>query len=205
MQTVTKDGIKTVIDICGPIPPPDDFTISTAPQQTPISDPDSLAGCLQKVTRDGIVVTINICAITSTGDSSITAAPESSPTSLNHPRSDCQIILHHADGTSTTMDCGAFPASPITRVPSQHTSISHHQFFTACLTTLVAPDGQIVVVSCGNGFDLGHPATANTPAPTSTPATICMENRCFEAVGTFGSASTTTETAPTQTHLKDEL
>jgi hypothetical protein len=73
-----------------------------------------------------------------------------------------------------------------------------------CLTTVKLPDGQVVVVNCGEAFASGnHPKTTPT-APASTPITTCIEDGCYEIIGTFGSATSTTA-APAQAYLKDEL
>jgi hypothetical protein len=69
---------------------------------------------------------------------------------------------------------------------------------TPCLTTLTAHEGHVVVVDCGDGFESGYPPTM------TAPTTVCIENRCFDVIGTFGSPASAAAT-PTQTQSKDEL
>jgi len=79
------------------------------------------------------------------------------------------------------------------------------QLNAACLTTLTAHEGHVVVVDCGDGFESGYPPTITSPSPyPAKPTTVCIENRCFDVIGTFGSPASATAT-PTQTQSKDEL
>lgn len=76
---------------------------------------------------------------------------------------------------------------------------------TTCLTTLTAHEGHVVVVDCGDGFESGYPPTMTLPSPhPAAPTTVCIENRCFDVIGTFGSPASAAAT-PTQTQSKDEL
>ena len=82
-----------------------------------------------------------------------------------------------------------------------HALLAH----TTCLTTLTAHEGHVVVVDCGDGFESGYPPTMTLPSPhPAAPTTVCIENRCFDVIGTFGSPTSSAAT-PTQTQSKDEL
>jgi hypothetical protein len=73
------------------------------------------------------------------------------------------------------------------------------------LTTLTAHKGDIVVVNYGDGFESGHPPTMTLTSPRPTkPTTVCIKNRCYDVIGTFGSPASATA-KPTQTRSKDEL
>jgi hypothetical protein len=79
------------------------------------------------------------------------------------------------------------------------------QLNAACLTTLTAHEGHVVVVDCGDGFKSGHPPTMTSPSSHSAePTTVCIKNRCFDVIGTFGSPVSAT-VRPTHTKSKDEL
>jgi hypothetical protein len=79
------------------------------------------------------------------------------------------------------------------------------QLNAPCLTTLTAPEGHAVVVDCEGGFESGHPRTVTSLSPPpSSPTTVCVENRCYDVIGTFGSPASANAT-PTQTISKDEL
>jgi hypothetical protein len=79
------------------------------------------------------------------------------------------------------------------------------QLNAACLTTLTAHEGHVVVVDCGDGFKSGYPPTTTSPSSHSAqPTTVCIENRCFDVIGTFGSPASATA-IPTHTQSKDEL
>jgi hypothetical protein len=201
IQTITKKGTTSVVDLCF-ASPPDDSATTTTTQHPSISHHDSPDGCLTTVTKNGIGTVLDLCSdvATSTADLQTTTAP-------NDPLSDvCTTTLFDAQGNPHVVECGNLHrvvVPTITSAPTQNLIIQQ-QFNTACLTTLTKKDGQVVVVNCGNGFAFSHPPTTTTQGPTSTPTTICIEDRCFEVIGTFGSATPTSPT-PTPTHLNDEL
>ena len=128
LTTVTKNGVQTVIDLCGPVPPPDDPAVTAAPQQPLISHPDSQAGCLETLTRpDGTVVTINICSdITATDESPTTVAPHH--TSISHPPLQDGCLF--TSGSKTINLC----TDRLTAAPG-HISIGHHTVEAGCVFT----------------------------------------------------------------------
>jgi hypothetical protein len=200
LQTIIKNGTPTVVDLC--IPSPTDNSLTTSAPQHASNSHDSLDGCLVTVTKNGIRTVLDLCgdATPSAADSQIIIGPP-------QPSSDtCRTTIIDANGSPHVVGCKnprSVAVSGITSSPTQ-IPINQHQSNAACLTTLTQKDGQVVVVSCGNGFASGHPPTTTITDPTATPTTICIEDRCFEVIGTFGSATPTSAT-PTPTHRNDEL
>jgi hypothetical protein len=195
----------------------------TAPSHTMITNQPEQASCL--LTVNGIV--INTC----TEATELSATPESRlPHVLHEAKCDVTIDGHVYDTCATFTS--TFGGSQITVAPRHSPSNTPEQkncFTTiqgvvynicsgvdiltrgcrqlnaACLTTLTAHEGHVVVVDCGDGFESGYPPTMTPPpSPSAEPTTVCIENRCFDVIGTFGSPASATAT-PTQTQSKDEL
>ena len=180
---LTVNGI--VLDTCLEATDPAELSGSQLPHFTPTP---LQANCW--LTVDGHVFKICDLRTSKVGDSQITVAPQKSP-SKTPEAANCLTTIHGKvydiceGGDILTRGC---------RQPN-----------AACLTTLTAHEGHVVVVDCGDGFESGHPPTMTSPSPHSAkPTTVCIENRCFDVVGTFGSPASATAT-PTQTQSKDEL
>jgi hypothetical protein len=179
----TMNGI--VFDTCSKASHPAELSESQLPHTTPTP---FHAGCL--VTINNHVFDTCILSTSNIGNSQITVTPRKS--SSNQPQA---VNCYTTVGTKSIWTCGAAETlTPGCRQPN-----------AACLTTLTAHEGHVVVVDCGDGFESGHPPTMTSPSPNpAKPTTVCIENRCFDVVGTFGSPASATAT-PTQTQSKDEL
>jgi hypothetical protein len=165
-----------------------DSPITMAPKETP-SNTLEQRNCL--TTENGIVY--NTCGLFL---STIRGCPM-----MMAPRYTPSDSLDHA----TTIDgrvsdpCASVDTLPCEGLPGCR------QLNAPCLTTLTAPEGHTVVVDCGDGFESNHsPTMTSLSSPSSTPTTVCIENRCFDVIGTFGSPASAKAT-PTQTLSKGEL
>lgn len=168
-----------------------DSPITMAPQHTPSNTFDQ-ANCL--ITRDGVVY--NTCGLflSTIRGCPIMMAPRHTPGNTLD-QANCFTTM---DGRVSDTCAGA------NTLPCEGLS-SCREPNAPCLTTVTAPEGHVVVVDCGYGFESGHPPTMTSPSsPPSTPTTVCMENRCYDVIGTFGSPASATAT-PTQTLSKEEL
>jgi hypothetical protein len=195
----------------------------TAPPHTVISNQPEQASCL--LTVNGIV--FNTC----TEATELSATSKSRLTPVLH-QAKCQVTINgHVYDTCATFTSTS-GGSQITVAPRHSPSNTPEQkncFTTiqgrvydicdganiltrgcrqlnaACLTTLTAHEGHVVVVDCGDGFQSGYPPTMTSPSsPSAEPTTVCIKNRCFDVIGTFGSPASATA-IPTQTRSKDEL
>jgi len=179
---LTMDGI--VLDICVETSHPAGLSESQLPHITPTP---LQATCWVTIDGHGYFICDNTSIV---GGSHLTVTPERSP-SKSPEAANCFTTIHGkvydiCDGADiSTRGC--------------------RQLNAACLTTLTAHEGHVVVVDCGDGFESGYPPTITSPSPyPAKPTTVCIENRCFDVIGTFGSPASATAT-PTQTQSKDEL
>lgn len=168
-----------------------DSPITMAPRETPSNTVDQ-GNCL--ITSNGIVY--NTCSIfmSTIGGCPIMMAPRH-PSSNTLDPANCFTTI---DGRVSNTCAGA-------NISPCESLSDCRQPNAPCLTTLTAPEGHAVVVDCGGGFESGHPSTVTSPSsPPSTPTTVCVENRCYDVIGTFGSPASANAT-PTQTISKGEL
>jgi hypothetical protein len=168
--------------------------LSTTPESQPqdITTAPWQGKCL--ITINGIVYNTCSLFLSTIGDSQITVAPRNTA-SKTFLQGKCQTTKN---GRVFNI-CDSPNSVPIDGSPG------YRQLNAACLTTLTAREGHIVVVDCGDGFESGHPPTMTSPSSDNAkPTTVCIERRCFDVIGTFRSPASATAT-PTQTQLKGEL
>jgi hypothetical protein len=162
--------------------------LSTTPETHTLLQPKCL------VTINSHVFDTCSLVMTTIGDSQITMAPRYNPSTMPE-----EVNCITTKSGLIIYDCEAAFILPTEELSD------YRQVNAACLTTLTAREGHVVIVDCGDGFESGYPPTTTSPSfRPAKPTTVCIEDRCFDVVGTFGSPASATAT-PTQTQSKDEL